>query len=103
MAYYKFNEYNTWECEAWHFYLELTSEQHTQLKELIRDTSYSLGDEEIPLASVQTLVNGSPSGYMPEHNFGGPLTGELPSTYSAEDDPFYKGGILDFFSGVMPA
>lgn len=99
----KFTEHNDHEGETWHYWLQwqINQTQIEHLRKLIADNEdqYELADYVREEDEVDVLVDEADCGYTYSHNkVVGELRG-LPESIDWEswDDPFYKGGIRDFF------
>lgn len=104
MNYIQFKENNEWEGETWCFYIptEGNEKQIDRLAELIQESNledtYTVGNELISEIEVDALVKHGGSGYMNNHN---KCSGILDISHLSkenfdDDDPFHKGGIMDF-------
>jgi phosphodiesterase/alkaline phosphatase D-like protein len=107
-CYYRFDEYNDHEGETWSFFIPVRNNKTlvSSLKKLLKaaesigdDNGFSISDEILTEAEVDTLVKYGDCGYMDRYN---KLTGvldlsALEAAESSEEfvDLLYKGGIQD--------
>lgn len=104
MNFVKFTEYNDWEGETWHFWLQLDG----NVAELQKLSHHLEGNEDFrlslsgtPESEVDILVKHDDlAGYMGLHN---KVTGKFTCPEPDDDsedwlkDVFYKGGIKEYF------
>lgn len=98
--YVQFTEVNDWEGETWYFYLPLegNAREIGRLAYLIRDSeSYDIDFTQLTEEQVDTLVEFGGAGYLYYHNKVEGDLQDLPEELDPENDPFYKGGIEEFF------
>lgn len=103
--YLRFTEDNDWEGESWFFYLPIEGNEASleHLRALIAESDwYSLSDATFSKRSVKTIVKHSQCGYMKYENRARGVFKPPVDIDWTDEDPFNKGGILDFFSGGDP-
>lgn len=100
----RFTEYNDWEGETWHFFVDICDDIEARLRSLLASggmysEQYTLSEHSYERGTVNILVNESDIDddctYLPKYSYIGELT-SLPDVEWGKVDPFYKGNLREY-------
>jgi hypothetical protein len=100
LNWYKFTEHNDNEGETWHFFIQLTQQEHNHIFDMLNNCDgledyYQISDVPVDETELDVLVKHTDSGYMDTYNKVKPpyKTDILKLDEEEAEDWFYKGRI----------
>lgn len=102
LNWYRFSEYNDNEGETWNFFYQLTDSE-VDVVSCLLDTepaleNYALENKIYSESVIDTLVENSPQGYMPQWMKQGRPTGDIKALANVPGDEidymWYKNGLV---------